>query len=71
MKTSNVMPTEGQFVAVWEASGHLGSHVFRWNGNQLQKFSTDRPDFWVPYSIVGFPFADELLDVLTTYITKD
>ncbi len=50
MKASKVMPTDGQFAAVWEYKGNLWSDTFKWVDGRLMRFMNSDDEFSDPYS---------------------
>lgn len=42
MKMQSTMPTEGQFVAVWEYNDVLWSAVYKWDGDVLLSYCLDQ-----------------------------
>lgn len=46
MKQVNEMPTEGQFVAMWEYNNKIWSDTFRWVDGSLKISSKDGEDWY-------------------------
>lgn len=69
MKMQNTMPTEGQFVAVWEYNKEVWSSTYKWYGDHLMAFDDKSDDFNSPYES-GSPSLNELKAFKATYLVR-
>jgi hypothetical protein len=46
MKRANEMPTEGQFLVVWEFNGLPWSSVYRYHDGAMERYELAKGDEW-------------------------